>query len=34
MKMHILIEQRGAAVVCGHDDRQWAGLRKGADAYD
>jgi N-acyl homoserine lactone hydrolase len=24
----------GAAVICGHDDRQWQTLRKGADAYD
>ncbi|HEV3184533.1 MAG TPA: N-acyl homoserine lactonase family protein [Xanthobacteraceae bacterium] len=28
------IEARGAMVVCGHDAAQWAGLRKGADAYD
>ena len=28
------MEARGATVLCGHDDRQWAGLRKGADAYD
>ena len=25
---------RGATVLCGHDDGQWAGLRKGADAYE
>jgi glyoxylase-like metal-dependent hydrolase (beta-lactamase superfamily II) len=24
----------GATVICGHDDRQWRALRKGADAYD
>jgi glyoxylase-like metal-dependent hydrolase (beta-lactamase superfamily II) len=24
----------GATVICGHDDRQWQTLRKGADAYD
>ncbi len=24
----------GATVICGHDDRQWRTLRKGADAYD
>jgi glyoxylase-like metal-dependent hydrolase (beta-lactamase superfamily II) len=24
----------GAALICGHDDRQWQTLRKGADAYD
>jgi glyoxylase-like metal-dependent hydrolase (beta-lactamase superfamily II) len=28
------IEARGATVLCGHDDAQWASLRKGADAYD
>jgi N-acyl homoserine lactone hydrolase len=28
------MEGRGATVLCGHDDRQWASLRKGADAYD
>jgi N-acyl homoserine lactone hydrolase len=28
------IEARGAKIICGHDDVQWAGLRKGADAYD
>jgi N-acyl homoserine lactone hydrolase len=28
------IEVAGATVLCGHDARQWAGLRKGADAYD
>ena len=27
------IEARGAQVLCGHDDAQWQGLRKGADAY-
>jgi len=24
----------GATVICGHDDRQWRTLRKGAEAYD
>jgi N-acyl homoserine lactone hydrolase len=28
------IEARGAKILCGHDDGQWAGLRKGADFYD
>jgi N-acyl homoserine lactone hydrolase len=28
------IENRGATVICGHDAEQWAGLRKGEDAYD
>lgn len=28
------IEASGATVICGHDAGQWAGLRKGADAYD
>jgi N-acyl homoserine lactone hydrolase len=28
------MEARGATVLCGHDDRQWATLRKGADGYD
>jgi N-acyl homoserine lactone hydrolase len=28
------IEASGATVLCGHDDAQWASLRKGADAYD
>lgn len=28
------IEAGGAWVLYGHDDRQWATLRKGADAYD
>jgi N-acyl homoserine lactone hydrolase len=28
------IEASGATVICGHDDAQWASLRKGADAYD
>jgi glyoxylase-like metal-dependent hydrolase (beta-lactamase superfamily II) len=28
------IERGGATVICGHDDAQWASLRKGADAYD
>lgn len=25
---------RGAQVICGHDDEQWQALKKGADAYD
>jgi len=28
------IEKSGATVLCGHDDAQWASLRKGADAYE
>jgi N-acyl homoserine lactone hydrolase len=28
------IAARGVTVICGHDDRQWQTLRKGADAYD
>lgn len=28
------IEAGGAKVICGHDDAQWASLRKLADAYD
>jgi N-acyl homoserine lactone hydrolase len=28
------IEAGGATVLCGHDDAQWASLRKGADAYE
>ena len=28
------IEERGTMVLCGHDDAQWTGLRKGADFYD
>ncbi|HYN00388.1 MAG TPA: N-acyl homoserine lactonase family protein, partial [Aestuariivirgaceae bacterium] len=28
------IEADGAKIICGHDDGQWSGLRKGADAYD
>jgi glyoxylase-like metal-dependent hydrolase (beta-lactamase superfamily II) len=28
------IEAGGATVLCGHDDAQWATLRKGADAYE
>jgi len=27
------LEQRGATVICGHDDAQWRGLRRGADYY-
>ena len=34
MKMHILIEQRGATVICGHDDGQWQTLKKGQHAYE
>lgn len=28
------IEKSGATVVCGHDEAQWQGLRKGAEAYE
>ncbi len=28
------LELAGAKIVCSHDDRQWATLRKGADAYE
>lgn len=28
------IEASGVTILCSHDARQWAGLRKGADAYD
>jgi hypothetical protein len=28
------IEAGGAKIICGHDAEQWAGLRKGAEAYD
>ena len=28
------IEANGATIVCSHDDAQWAGLWKGANAYD
>ncbi len=28
------IEKSGATVICGHDDAQWQGLRKGAKAYE
>ena len=28
------IEAGGATILCGHDDAQWASLRKGADAYE
>ncbi len=28
------IEAGGATIICGHDADQWAGLRKGAEAYD
>jgi glyoxylase-like metal-dependent hydrolase (beta-lactamase superfamily II) len=28
------IEKSGATIVCGHDDAQWKGLRKGAEAYE
>jgi glyoxylase-like metal-dependent hydrolase (beta-lactamase superfamily II) len=28
------IEAHGATVLCGHDDAQWATLRKGANAYE
>jgi glyoxylase-like metal-dependent hydrolase (beta-lactamase superfamily II) len=28
------IRAAGATVLCGHDDAQWASLKKGADAYE
>jgi glyoxylase-like metal-dependent hydrolase (beta-lactamase superfamily II) len=28
------IEARGAQILCGHDARQWASLRKGVEAYE
>jgi glyoxylase-like metal-dependent hydrolase (beta-lactamase superfamily II) len=28
------IESGGATILCGHDAAQWAGLRKGTQAYD
>lgn len=28
------IAASGVTVICGHDDRQWRTLRRGADAYD
>jgi N-acyl homoserine lactone hydrolase len=28
------IEARGATLLCGHDEAQWATLRKGAEAYE
>jgi N-acyl homoserine lactone hydrolase len=28
------IEKSGATVVCGHDEAQWQGLRRGAEAYE
>jgi N-acyl homoserine lactone hydrolase len=28
------IEAGGTRILCGHDDAQWATLRKGADAYE
>jgi glyoxylase-like metal-dependent hydrolase (beta-lactamase superfamily II) len=28
------IEKTGATVICGHDEAQWQGLRKGADGYE
>jgi N-acyl homoserine lactone hydrolase len=28
------IETRGARILCGHDARQWASLRKGVEAYE
>jgi glyoxylase-like metal-dependent hydrolase (beta-lactamase superfamily II) len=28
------IERSGATVICGHDDQQWQGLRKGSDGYE
>ncbi|MGN8547021.1 hypothetical protein ACQPTN_20365 [Bradyrhizobium sp. 13971] len=28
------IERSGATVICGHDDQQWQGLRKGSEGYE
>ena len=28
------VEKSGATVICGHDDAQWQGLRKGVEAYE
>jgi glyoxylase-like metal-dependent hydrolase (beta-lactamase superfamily II) len=28
------VEKSGATIICGHDDAQWQGLRKGAEAYE
>lgn len=28
------IERAGATVICGHDDQQWRGLRKGIEGYE
>ncbi|MBR0794849.1 N-acyl homoserine lactonase family protein [Bradyrhizobium jicamae] len=28
------IEKSGATVICGHDDQQWQGLRKGSESYE
>jgi glyoxylase-like metal-dependent hydrolase (beta-lactamase superfamily II) len=28
------IERSGATLICGHDDQQWQGLRKGTDANE
>jgi len=28
------IESSGATIICSHDGRQWAGLRKGPEVYD
>ncbi|MBS0528333.1 MAG: N-acyl homoserine lactonase family protein, partial [Proteobacteria bacterium] len=28
------MEAAGVKVICGHDDAQWASLRKSVDAYD
>ena len=28
------IEKAGATVICGHDDLQWRGLRKGGEGYE
>jgi hypothetical protein len=28
------IEASGATILCSHDAGQWAGLRKGANAYE
>jgi len=28
------IERAGATIICGHDDEQWQGLRKGNEGYE
>jgi hypothetical protein len=28
------VEASGATIICGHDESQWSGLRKGIDGYE